>query len=957
MSWNGLLDNKKMKNQHFSFDHRFPVAKRLWSDSQTFSCLPHSSWRPVPKRINDDKILKNSVPEDVHSSFDSVDQSSSSEMTDLAPNLSVWHAEETDLQIVPNVQSVESSNEWNHYVDMFFSEDSSSSHEESFGDDPSLSKSVWCWQNDWNDLHENVDGSLLSYDSVWWDSDSLDDSSHPVSLWKKIVRLSFLLLFTVLFFFILWVAFWLKRNVYSWLPDVSQIKDLQFPQTTVIKDRSWNILYKFFEENREYVSFDKINPSLVNAVVAIEDQRFWEHDGLDFFGVLRALVQKKGGASTIPQQLMTNLFNLKDEISNADFWTFEYYSERLKYKLRQMVLSKRLNTVLLEQIWEEQQNLSQDEIKKLMKQKILELYLNYIELWNHSYWVEIASQNYFKVSASDLSVLQSSVLASLPKGPTLYNPFTVEGKKKLMGYFDVLNSSWENILLSWAFKQFVEDAFSQKIEKADFNFYKQNNLLSDCLITIGTFYLEFEGYSYSVSYQYGRKDSVLLRMYEDWYLQEDILKQSIIEGFSLQFYESVSVIKNPHYSFWIRDLLEAKYGKEVSTNGWIVTTSLDPVIQQKAEEVLKNNQSELKRQGANNSSLLYLNTDNGDVLAYVGSLNYDDQSIQWQVDMVRSPRQSWSSIKPLLYALWFLKLPLTIDTPIFDLAFSVSGKYPHNADGWYEGLLPLRLALWHSRNIPSVKMFLAVGGESVVKPFFQSLWLKSVLDDIAYWYSLSLGAAEVPMLELASAYSHLTTVTPATIDPILQITTYDGTVIYQKQIVEQEEKIPSGVKYLLWNILSDPKNRLAWWISKFNISWLTYALKTWTSNVVKNWISRPRDGRMVAYVPNRLVLMWAWNTNASPMYSTAYGGEIHANPIKQFMWWLLSQWYLKNSSMPNVDTTRVKISKITWRLAAKNAPSSLIVSTLWYSQNLPKQRDKNVQKVSYDPTCLWKAWT
>jgi membrane peptidoglycan carboxypeptidase len=79
-----------------------------------------------------------------------------------------------------------------------------------------------------------------------------------------------------------------------------------------------------------------------------------------------------------------------------------------------------------------------------------------------------------------------------------------------------------------------------------------------------------------------------------------------------------------------------------------------------------------------------------------------------------------------------MKLPLTIDSPIFDLYFTVNRKAPHNADGGYEGLLPLRLALGHSRNIPSVKLFQAVGGENVVKPYYKSLGLESVADDQIY---------------------------------------------------------------------------------------------------------------------------------------------------------------------------------------------------------------------------------
>ena len=132
--------------------------------------------------------------------------------------------------------------------------------------------------------------------------------------------------------------------------------------------------------------------------------------------------------------------------------------------------------------------------------------------------------------------------------------------------------------------------------------------------------------------------------------------------------------------------------------------------------------------------MLYLDSHNGDVLAYVGSLDYFNKEIQGQNDMVRNPRQSGSSIKPLVYALGFDKLPLTIDTPIYDILFRAGKDTPNN----FDGMLPLKKALGFSRNIPAVKMFFAVGGEDVVKPFLQSLGLSGIKNNISYGYPLAL---------------------------------------------------------------------------------------------------------------------------------------------------------------------------------------------------------------------------
>jgi membrane peptidoglycan carboxypeptidase len=89
--------------------------------------------------------------------------------------------------------------------------------------------------------------------------------------------------------------------------------------------------------------------------------------------------------------------------------------DKIAYKLRQIVLAKRLNTTFQKQVKAENPNLSNEEAKKEMKKKVLELYLNYIEFGNNSFGVEAASKSFFGISASKLSVAQSAILASLPK--------------------------------------------------------------------------------------------------------------------------------------------------------------------------------------------------------------------------------------------------------------------------------------------------------------------------------------------------------------------------------------------------------------------------------------------------------------------------------------------------------------------------------------------------------------
>ena len=170
---------------------------------------------------------------------------------------------------------------------------------------------------------------------------------------------------------ILFVSIWMEINVFKNLPDVSQVKDMVFSQATVIQDRNGQELYKLFDENREYVEIDKISDHMINAIVAMEDQNYREHEWLDPWWIFRAALKWKWWASTLPQQLMTNVFKLKAGLTSANKSWLEYKLDKVAYKLRQIVLAKRLNSTFQKQVKKENPNLSNDEAKKEMKKKVL----------------------------------------------------------------------------------------------------------------------------------------------------------------------------------------------------------------------------------------------------------------------------------------------------------------------------------------------------------------------------------------------------------------------------------------------------------------------------------------------------------------------------------------------------------------------------------------------------------
>jgi len=186
---------------------------------------------------------------------------------------------------------------------------------------------------------------------------------------------------------------------YTWdLPQPEKFTEAPFVQSTKIYDRTGKVLlYDIYgEEKREIVAFDKISDNLKHAVLASEDSRFYQHGGVDFTGILRALQvdilsqSKSQGGSTITQQLIRSVYLTGQK--------------KLSRKIREAVLSIELEA-------------------KYSKDQIFDWYLNQIPFGENAYGAEAASQTYFNKPASDLSLAQAAVLTAMIPAPSHYSPY------------------------------------------------------------------------------------------------------------------------------------------------------------------------------------------------------------------------------------------------------------------------------------------------------------------------------------------------------------------------------------------------------------------------------------------------------------------------------------------------------------------------------------------------------
>ncbi|CAN5922041.1 PBP1A family penicillin-binding protein [soil metagenome] len=205
-------------------------------------------------------------------------------------------------------------------------------------------------------------------------------------------------------------AFFLIRHYEADLPSVAELERGYHPsQVTRVVARDGTILAELFTERRTIVGIDDLPPHVKLAVLAAEDANFYNHEGINYFGIARAFVvnlrsgRTRQGGSTITQQVVKNIL-------------LDTQERTYKRKMREALLARRLEEELCPTCG------TDEEGRKRRKDKILELYLNHIYFGSGRYGIEEAAKGNFGHSARELTVAEAAMLAGIPAGPELYSP-------------------------------------------------------------------------------------------------------------------------------------------------------------------------------------------------------------------------------------------------------------------------------------------------------------------------------------------------------------------------------------------------------------------------------------------------------------------------------------------------------------------------------------------------------
>lgn len=365
----------------------------------------------------------------------------------------------------------------------------------------------------------------------------------------------------------------------------------------------------------------------------------------------------------------------------------------------------------------------------------------------------------------------------------------------------------------------------------------------------------------------------------------------------LEYSEQGSFIRAPHFVFYIRSLLEEKYGARfVTFGGLTVKTSLDLELQEKVQQIVKEGVEANAYLNLTNGASVVLDSETGEVLAYVGSVDFFKED--WGAfDVVTAERQPGSSIKPVTYAL-ALSRNYTPATTIKDAptSFPLPGQPPYkpvNYDGRFHGEVTVRQALANSYNIPAVKVVQDVGPRSMVS-LAKKMGLRSWnVDDNTYGLSVTLGGKEVKLLEHTNVFATFSrggVYKP--VQPFLSIKDANGKELINEWKSPSERVLDKGVAYLITSILSDNNARAPafGYRSPLHIPNYQVAVKTGTTDDKKdNWT--------MGYSPSYVVGVWVGNNDNSEMNQYLASGLTGAAPI----WNSIMNEVLKDETQERFD--------------------------------------------------------
>jgi penicillin-binding protein 1A len=607
------------------------------------------------------------------------------------------------------------------------------------------------------------------------------------------------------------VLWWAMRD----LPSLESLSEYQPSQVSRVYSDDRQVVGQFYVERRLKAQLADVPQHLVQAVIAVEDARFFEHPGLDVIGIARAVwtnLRRGGkveGASTITQQLARSLF-LSPERTYAR-------------KIRELILAYKMELIL-------------------SKEEILELYLNQIYFGQGAYGVVAAAQTYFGKNLSELTLGEAALLAGLPKSPNHYSPYkNLEKAKKRQEHVltrmeeagfitaeERLKALAEPLMLRRLSAEQVAPYFIEYVRQHLVNKYGESMVYKGGLEIFTTLNVEMQKAAERALTRglreldkrqgwrgpIGTQDITTLPAPGARSPQEkppepgEIVPAVVVKlGRDAVQVQAGSVVGQLRYEdmAWAKRRLKGRDPVKDAVILPSVKNLLKPgdVIEVSLKTVENNTTYfQLDQTPVVEGALVALDPRNGSIRAMVGG--YDFARSEYN-RVVAARRQPGSAFKPIIYAAAFNEglSPATVvlDAPVVYENEEDPEKTwkPENYGKRFHGLVSLREALIHSHNVATVKLLERIG----VKPVIEFARTLGITSPLTQDLSLALGSSGVTPLELVSAYAVFAN-QGYRLQPYAVSTVQDANGQPLEQILfEPQQVITKETAYLITNVLED----------------------------------------------------------------------------------------------------------------------------------------------------------
>ena len=370
-----------------------------------------------------------------------------------------------------------------------------------------------------------------------------------------------------------------------------------------------------------------------------------------------------------------------------------------------------------------------------------------------------------------------------------------------------------------------------------------------------------------------RQQYVLRRLREDGHISAAQAEAALAEPLGVIAEGDPAVAR--HFLVYAMDELKRVRPDLVGKPGLIIESTLDGGIQTEAEQAVQRQLAALSDKAATNAGVVVLEPATGRVLAMVGSANFDDPSIAGQVNTALERRQPGSALKPFLYAAAMERYGFTAATPLLDVPVTFqtpTGPYtPGNYDRRFHGVVPLRVALASSYNVPAVRTQDQIGIDALLDSVHR-FGLNTLNDTELYGLALTLGGGEVRLLDMTAAYAAFAN-SGVLVQPfaIARIRDASGKVLYEHGTPASSVAVSPQVSYIVSDILSDPQARAPGFgqVGPLDLDFRA-GVKTGTT-------TGSRDNWTIGFTRERAVGVWVGNSDGSEMLNTS--GVDGAGPI------------------------------------------------------------------------------